>query len=101
MEGVKDTFRHFWLVFRCSIIGVFVGIMPGAGGGVAQWMAYAHAVQSAKDSKERGGFGKGDVRGVLGSRRGEQFQRRRRADSDHRLRRAGERRDGNLAQRLF
>src|SRR5437868_2777741 len=66
MEGVKDTFRHFWLVFRSSMIGVFVGIMPGAGGGVAQWMAYAHAVQSAKDSKERGGFGKGDIRGVLG-----------------------------------
>ena len=66
MEGIKDTFRHFWLVFRCSAIGVFVGIMPGAGGGVAQWMAYAHAVQSAKDAKEREGFGKGDVRGVLG-----------------------------------
>ena len=40
LEGVKDTFRHFWLVFRCSIIGVFVGIMPGAGGGVAQWMGF-------------------------------------------------------------
>jgi putative tricarboxylic transport membrane protein len=66
LEGVKDTFRHFWLVFRCSVIGVFVGILPGAGGGVAQWMAYAHAVQSAKTSKEREGFGKGDVRGVLG-----------------------------------
>src|SRR5438132_6010193 len=66
LEGIKDTFRHFWLVFRCSAIGVFVGIMPGAGGGVAQWVAYAHAVQSAKDAKEREGFGKGDVRGVLG-----------------------------------
>lgn len=66
MEGIKDTFRHFWLVFRCSAVGVFVGIMPGAGGGVAQWMAYAHAVQSAKDAKDREGFGKGDVRGVLG-----------------------------------
>ena len=66
MEGVKDPFRHFWLVFRCSVIGVFVGILPGAGGGVAQWMAYAHSVQSAKNAKEREGFGKGDVRGVLG-----------------------------------
>jgi len=66
MEGVRDTFRHFWLVFRCSVVGVFIGIMPGAGGGVAQWMAYAHAVQSAKNSKEREGFGKGDIRGVLG-----------------------------------
>jgi TctA family transporter len=66
LQGVKDTFRHFWLVFRCSIIGVFVGILPGAGGGVAQWMAYAHSVQSAKDTKDREGFGKGDIRGVLG-----------------------------------
>ncbi len=66
LEGVKDTFRHFWLVFRCSAVGVFVGIMPGAGGGVAQWMAYAHAVQSAKDVEDRERFGKGDVRGVLG-----------------------------------
>ncbi len=66
IDGVKDTFRHFWLVFRCSAIGVWVGIMPGAGGGVAQWMSYAHAVQSAKDAKDREGFGKGDIRGVLG-----------------------------------
>lgn len=66
MEGIKDTFRHFWLVLRGSMVGVFVGILPGAGGGVAQWMAYAHAVQNAKDSKEREGFGKGDVRYVLG-----------------------------------
>jgi putative tricarboxylic transport membrane protein len=66
MEGIKDTFRHFWLVVRCSAVGVFVGVMPGAGGGVAQWMAYAHAVQSAKNSQDRERFGKGDVRGVLG-----------------------------------
>src|SRR3989441_2711709 len=66
IEGIKDTFRHFWLVVRCSAVGVFIGILPGAGGGVAQWVAYAHAVQSAKDAKDRERFGKGDVRGVLG-----------------------------------
>lgn len=66
IEGIKDTFRHFWLVVRCSAVGVFIGILPGAGGGVAQWVAYAHAVQSAKDSKDRARFGKGDIRGVLG-----------------------------------
>jgi len=42
------------------------GGTTGAGGGVAQWMAYAHAVQSAKGAKDRARFGKGDVRGVLG-----------------------------------
>jgi len=53
-------------VVRCSVVGVFVNIMPGAGGGVAQWMAYAHAEQRAKDAKDRARFGEGDVRGVLG-----------------------------------
>jgi TctA family transporter len=63
MEGVKDTFRHWKLVLRCSGIGAYIGLIPGMGGGPAQWLAYAHAVQSAPD-KER--FGKGAVEGVLG-----------------------------------
>jgi len=64
--GVKDTFVHLGLTVRCSLVGTFIGIMPGLGGGVAQWIAYGHAVQSARDSEERTGFGRGDVRGVLG-----------------------------------
>jgi TctA family transporter len=65
-EGLKDTFRHFGLTIRCSRIGTFIGIMPGLGGAVAQWMAYGHATQSARNAEERKGFGAGDVRGVLG-----------------------------------
>src|SRR5881628_2119588 len=65
-EGVFDALRHIWLIIRCSLIGTYIGIIPGVGGGVAQWIAYAHAVQSAKTPAERDGFGKGDVRGVLG-----------------------------------
>ena len=63
MEGVKDTFRHWWLVIKCSALGAYVGILPGVGGGTAQWVAYAYAVQSSPN-KER--FGKGAVEGVLG-----------------------------------
>ena len=63
MEGVKDTFRHFWLVIRCSAIGTYTAIIPGMGAATTQWLAYAHAVQSSPD-KER--FGKGAVEGVLG-----------------------------------
>jgi len=65
-DGVIDAFRHIWLIIRCSLIRTYIGIIPGVGGGVAQWIAYAHAVQSAKTPAERDGFGKGDVRGVLG-----------------------------------
>ena len=65
-EGVKDTFRHFWLTLRCSLVGTWIGVLPGLGGAVAQWMAYAHAVQSAKTPEDRARFGTGDVRGVIG-----------------------------------
>ena len=63
MQGVRDTFTHFWMVIRCSAIGTYIGLIPGMGGAVSQWIAYAHAVQSSPD-KER--FGKGAVEGVLG-----------------------------------
>jgi putative tricarboxylic transport membrane protein len=62
-EGVKDAFRHWKLVLRCSGIGAYIGLIPGMGGGPAQWLAYAHAVQTSPN-KER--FGKGAVEGVLG-----------------------------------
>jgi putative tricarboxylic transport membrane protein len=63
MEGVKDTFRHFWLVLRCSLIGIYFGVLPVLGANVAQWIAYAHAVRGLKDKSRAG---KGAVEGVLG-----------------------------------
>src|SRR5215470_13960591 len=62
-EGVRDTFRHWLLVIRCSALGTFVSIIPGLGAATTQWLAYAHAVQSSP-GRER--FGKGAVEGVLG-----------------------------------
>lgn len=61
-QGCLDVFRHLWLTVRCSLLGTIIGVIPGLGGG-SQWMAYAHTVQTAKDQQ---GFGKGDVRGVIG-----------------------------------
>jgi TctA family transporter len=62
-EGVRDTFRHWRLVIRCSALGTFISIIPGLGAATTQWLAYAHAVQSST-GRER--FGKGAVEGVLG-----------------------------------
>jgi putative tricarboxylic transport membrane protein len=62
-QGVRDTFRHWFLVLRCSAVGTFVSVIPGLGAATTQWLAYAHAVQSSPD---RGRFGKGAVEGVLG-----------------------------------
>lgn len=61
LQGIGDVFRHPWLTVRTSIIGAFVGAIPGLGGDAASWLCYGHAVQSCKN----GNFGKGDVRGVI------------------------------------
>lgn len=63
MQGIKDAFTHWWLVIRSSLIGVWVGIIPGLGSSVADWFAYGHALQTCKGARET--FGKGDVRGVI------------------------------------
>ena len=63
LRGFAETMKHLWLVLRCSSIGVMIGALPGLGGSVTNWMAYGHAVQSASN---RDGFGKGDIRGVIG-----------------------------------
>ncbi|MBI1942944.1 MAG: tripartite tricarboxylate transporter permease [Betaproteobacteria bacterium] len=62
LQGIRDTLREWGIVLRCSGIGCLIGAMPGLGGSVADWMAYGHAVQIAKDKSR---FGRGDVRGVL------------------------------------
>jgi len=62
LDGVKDAFRHWGLGLRCTALGVYVGMLPGLGGSLVDWVAYGHAVQSAKDKSQ---FGKGDIRGVI------------------------------------
>ena len=63
LDGVRDWFANIWLSVRCSIIGVIVGVIPGLGGSVVDWIAYGHAVQTTKDKSK---FGNGEVRGVIG-----------------------------------
>ena len=64
-RGMWQAWSHKWLMIRSSLIGVFVGIMPGVGGSAAHWIAYAQARQTEPGGTET--FGKGDVRGVIAS----------------------------------
>ena len=63
LTGIKDALSHWWLILRCSAIGAYIGLLPGLGAAISDWVAYGHAVQSAKDRSQ---FGKGDIRGVIG-----------------------------------
>ncbi|SFP34463.1 putative tricarboxylic transport membrane protein [Oscillibacter sp. PC13] len=49
---------------RSSIIGLLIGIMPGAGGDVACWVAYDSAKRVSKNPDE---FGRGSIAGVCAS----------------------------------
>ncbi|WP_245304103.1 tripartite tricarboxylate transporter permease, partial [Hoeflea olei] len=49
---------------RSGLIGVVIGIMPGAGGNLAGILGYAEERRAAKDSSL---FGKGDPRGIAAS----------------------------------
>ncbi len=62
IRGIKDVLKHRWLALRSSLIGTYVGVLPGLGGSIVDWIAYGHAVQSAK---ARSKFGDGDIRGVI------------------------------------
>ncbi len=60
--GIKDFYKNKWVALRCAGIGTIVGAIPGMGGSVVDWIAYAHVVQTSKDKSR---FGKGDIRGVI------------------------------------
>lgn len=62
--GVLEAFKRWWLVLRCSAIGVTMGLIPGLGSAPASFVAYGHAKQTSA-TKET--FGQGNIEGVIAS----------------------------------
>jgi putative tricarboxylic transport membrane protein len=63
LQGMGDAVRHWKTVLTGGLVGSAVGIVPGIGGTVAMFLAYAVARQQSKTPEE---FGKGAVEGILG-----------------------------------
>lgn len=61
-EGITDALRNWWLVMRSSMLGLWIGVLPGVGASVAGLAAYAQAAQTSKHPEK---FGKGAVEGVI------------------------------------
>ena len=61
-DGVRDALSHWGLIFRSSVLGLWIGVLPGVGGSAAGIAAYAQAVQTSKHPER---FGKGNVEGVI------------------------------------
>ena len=65
LQGVKDVFKNWTLVLRCSAIGSLLGSIPGIGASVIDWIAYGYAAKALPGAAKS--FGTGDVRGVIAS----------------------------------
>jgi len=53
--------KNFLNIIRSSLIGTFIGVVPGTGGGIAAFIAYAEAKRSSKYPEK---FGTGVIEGV-------------------------------------
>jgi|TARA_R110000772_G_scaffold263108_1_gene382676 TctA family transporter len=61
-QGILAVWNNKWDALRGGFIGAFIGLLPGLGGAVADWMAYSSTVAShPKDT-----FGNGNIKGVIG-----------------------------------
>lgn len=59
---LKSEFKETWAtMLRSSIVGVIVGILPGAGADIASWVGYNEAKRFSKHPEK---FGKGSLEGI-------------------------------------
>lgn len=65
IQGIQDSWHHRWTGIKGGAIGAFIGMLPGIGGSIADWLAYGQTVATNKN--ESVPFGSGNIKGVIGS----------------------------------
>lgn len=63
--GTREILKHWPLSLLCSLIGLLVGVLPGAGGPVASFLAYGAAQRLIKNPSLP--FGEGATEGIVAS----------------------------------
>lgn len=61
LPSLAKIFRLRWTIIRSSLLGLWVGILPGAGATTAAILGYSTEVRLSKDPS---GFGKGKIEGI-------------------------------------
>jgi putative tricarboxylic transport membrane protein len=62
VDGLRLTVKHWWQIVWTAFVGLFIGIVPGAGASIASFVAYQ---QSQLWSKHPEKFGTGIPEGVI------------------------------------
>lgn len=61
-ELVPLYLRNKWLTIKSSLIGTFIGILPGTGPTIASWISYSEAARGSTDDDR---LGDGSPRGII------------------------------------
>ncbi len=64
LKGVLSAFKYPIVLIRGSIIGVFVGAVPGIGSSVSNLLSY---IETKRRDPEPESFGQGNIKGVVAS----------------------------------
>ena len=62
LRGARLALKYWKLILRHSILGVFLGAIPGVGARVVSWLSYGVGISF---SKNRHHFGKGSYKGLV------------------------------------
>ncbi len=62
VRAVKEIAKHWTTVVRSALIGTFTGILPGAGGSIANILAYDQAKKASRTPEK---FGTGTPEGII------------------------------------
>ncbi|GAA0779434.1 tripartite tricarboxylate transporter permease [Castellaniella ginsengisoli] len=62
--NLKELLYTKWTVARSSLLGFFIGVLPGAGASVASAVAYSNEKRYQEGRDPEAKFGRGDLRGV-------------------------------------
>lgn len=64
LSGAKDTLtKNRYTMIKSSLIGMFIGMVPGSGSSVSNFVSYGEAMRSEKEDPDS--FGNGNPRGVI------------------------------------
>jgi putative tricarboxylic transport membrane protein len=63
LPTLKDLIDSFWPIVRGTILGFFLGILPGGGAAIASFVSYAVEKRVSKHPEQ---FGQGAIAGVAG-----------------------------------
>jgi TctA family transporter len=61
-KGARIAFKYWRLIIRHSLLGVFLGAIPGIGARVVSWLSYGIGISLTKNRRQ---FGRGSYRGLV------------------------------------